>query len=218
MSDPTRERPLDDDLAQAYERAQALAGDGRGPAASVRANVLAAAARIAQGEEAAAVAPPLVPVAPPVAQVGRGREGAINLSSWRVRSGAALCALLIVCGGIWRMDQNGRLAGGVQVALAELRLAEPRTAPARAPQDLPVPAAAAPASFPYSAPPPVVVDPLDAGSARGVVAARKAEHDGKDVVIAQLEAPRTAPAPKRAAAEAEAFPRDRAVADRKSVV
>ena len=207
MSEPTAGRPMDEDLAQAYERAQALAGDGRGPAASVRANVLAAAARIAQGEDAAAAAPPLVRVAPPVAQVGRGREGAINLSSWRVRSGAALCALLLVCAGIWRVDQNGRLAGGVQVALAELRLDQPRTAPAQ--QDLPLPAAAAPASFPYAAPPPVVVDPLDAGSTRGAIA-KKAERESKDVVIAQLEAQRMAPAAKRAPAEPDALARDRA--------
>ena len=105
MSEPTPGRPMDDELDQAYARSHALADDGRGPAASVRANVLAAAARIAAGEDAvAATAPSLVPVAPPVAQVGRGRDGAINLSSWRVRSGVALCALLFVCAGIWCMD------------------------------------------------------------------------------------------------------------------
>jgi len=205
MSEPTPGRPMDDDLDQAYARSHAMAGDGRGPAASVRANVLAAAARIAAGEDAAAAgASPLVPVAPPVAQVGRGREGAINLSSWRVRSGAALCALLLVCAGIWRMDQNGRLAGGVQVALAELRLAEPRTAPA--PRDLPLPAAS-PASYPYAAPPPVVVDPLDGTAGTRGTAAKRAERD-KEVVVAQLDEAKAAAAP-RAAPEPEALSRAR---------
>ena len=214
---------MDDDLDQAWARAHALAGDGPGPAASVRANVLAAAARIAAGAEAGAAAeariaggqdagapavPPLVPVAPPVAPVGRGRDGAINLSSWRVRSGAALCALLLVCAGVWRMDQNGRLAGGVQVALAELRLAEPRTAPAR--QELPVPAAA-PASYPYAAPPPVVVDPLDGTAGTRGATARRAERDNRDVVVAQLDEAR-APAAPRAAPDAEALSRARSAA------
>jgi len=209
MSEPTPGRPMDDDIDQAYACSHALAGDDRGPAASVRANVLAAAARIAAGEDAvAAAAPPLVPVAPPVAQVGRGREGAINLSSWRVRSGAALCALLLVCAGIWRMDQNGRLAGGVQVALAELRLAEPRTAPA--PRDLPLPAAAAPASYPYAPPPPVVVDPLDATANTRGAAAKRAERD-KAVVVAQLDEAKAAAAP-RAAVEADALSRARSAA------
>jgi len=205
MSEPTPGSPMDDELHQAYARSHALVGDARGPAASVRANVLAAAARIAAGEEAAAtVAPPLVPVAPPVAQVGRGREGAINLSSWRVRSGAALCALLLVCAGIWRLDQNGRLAGGVQVALAELRLTEPRTAPA--PRDLPLPAAS-PASYPYVAPPPVVVDPLDATAGTRGTTAKRAERD-KQVVVAQLDEAKAAAAP-RAAPEPEALSRAR---------
>ena len=189
MSEPTPDRPtMDDDLDQAYARSHALADDGRGPAASVRANVLAAAALVAAGRDAQAAVPPLVPVAPPVADVGRGRDRAINLSSWRVRSGAALCALLLVCLGIWRFDESGRLNNGVQVALAELRLAEPRNAPA--PQDLPLPAAS-PASVPYAAPPPVVVDPLDnSGSVRGGVA-KRADRD-KDVVVAQLDEQRAA--------------------------
>jgi hypothetical protein len=192
MSEPTSERPMDDDLDQAYARSHALAGDGRGPSASVRANVLAAAARIAADE--AGVAPSLVPVAPPVATVGRKRAAAVNLSSWRLRSGAALCALLLVCAGIWRFDQNGRLSGGVQVALAELRLAEPRTAPA--PQDLPLPAAAA-ASYPYAAPPAVVVDPVDGGAAVRGAAAKRAETE-RGVVVAQLDARAAAalPAPQ----------------------
>ena len=65
MSEPTPERPMDDDLGQAYARSHALADDGRGPSASVRANVLAAAARIAAG-----AALPVVSVAPPVVAVG----------------------------------------------------------------------------------------------------------------------------------------------------
>ena len=206
MSEPTPDRPRDDELEQAYARSHALAGDGRGPAASVRANVLAAAAGIAAAAkvEAAVEAPAVVPVAPPVSDVGRGRDRAINLSSWRVRSGAAFCALMLVCLGIWRLDENGRVKGGVQVALAELRLAEPRTA--QAPQDLPLPAAAA-ASYPYAAPPPVVVDPLDnSGSVRGATA-KRAERD-KDVVVAQLDERRAA-AP-RPSAEADALAQPRA--------
>jgi len=196
MSEPTPERPMDDDLDQAYARSHALADDGRGPSASVRANVLAAAARIAAG--AAPPVVPVVPVAPPVAAVGRKRGPAVNLSSWRVRSGAALCALLLVCVGVWRFDQNGRLGGGVQVAQAELRLAEPRTAPAPAPQDLPLPAAAAPASYPYAAPPQVVVDPLDGTAGVRGAAAKRAEPE-RGVVVAQLDARRAVaphPAPQ----------------------
>ena len=188
MSEPTPGRPLDDDLDQAYARSHALAGDGRGPSASVRAYVLAAAARIAAGE--APEAPPLVPVAPPVTAVERKRGPAVNLSSWRVRAGAAACALLLVCAGVWRFDQNGRLGGGVQVALAELRLAEPRTAAAPAAHDLPVPAAAA-ASYPYAAPPAVVVDPFD-GSAGGHGPAAKHAEREREVVVAQLDEQRAA--------------------------
>jgi len=200
VSEPTPGRPTDDGLDAAYARSHALAGDGRGPAASVRANVLAAAARIAAGEPADA--PPLVPVAPPVAAVDRRRGPAVNLSSWRVRSGAALFALLLVCVGVWRFDQNGRLGGGVQVALAELRLAEPRTAPAAAPLELPVPAAAA-ASYPYVAPPAVVVDPLDGGAGVHGPVARHAERE-REVVVAQLDEQRAAAAAApRTAAQAD---------------
>ncbi|HEY8972726.1 MAG TPA: ankyrin repeat domain-containing protein [Burkholderiaceae bacterium] len=203
MSEPTPGRPMDDDLDQAYARSHALAGDDRGPSASVRANVLAAAARIAAGEAAeAAPRAPLAPVAPPVEAVDGKRGPAVNLSSWRVRSGAALCALLLVCAGAWRFDQNGRLGGGVQVALAELRLAEPRTAPApAATQELPVPAAAA-ASYPYAAPPAVVVDPFDGGAGTHGPTARHAERE-RDVVVAQLDE-------QRAAAERQPAPVDKA--------
>jgi len=194
MSEPTPRRPMDDDLDEAYASAHALAGDGRGPSASVRANVLAAAARVAAG--AAAAAPPLVPVAPPVTAVERRRGPAVNLSSWRVRVGAGVCALLLVCAGVWRFDQNGRLGGGVQVALAELRLAEPRAAAAPPAQELPVPAAAA-ASYPYAAPPAVVVDPFDGSAGVRGPAAKHAERE-REVVVAQLDeqravAPRPAP-------------------------
>jgi len=188
MSEPTPGRPVDDELGQAYVRSHALADDARGPSASVRANVLAAAARIAAGE--AVEGPPLVPVAPPVAVVGRRHGPAVNLSSWRVRAGAALCALLLVCLGVWRFDQNGRLGGGVQVALAELRLAEPRTAAAPPAQALPVPAAAA-ASYPHAALPEVVVDPLDGSAGVHGPTARHAERE-REVVVAQLDEQRAA--------------------------
>ena len=203
MTEPTPQRPtMDDDLDQAYARAHALADDGREPSASVRANVLAAAARIAAGDDDAAV-PPLAPIAPPVADVGRGRARAVNLSSWRVRSGAALCAMLLVGLALWRFDDNGRLGGGVQVAQAELRLAQPQAAPM--PRDLPLPAAAA-ASYPYAAPPAVVEDPLDNGSSGRGAAAKKAERD-KDVVVAQLEKERSVA--RRASPSADAIAQSR---------
>ena len=90
MTASTPGRPdSDDDLDQAYARAHALADDGGEPPASVRANVLAAAREVAaQAKSRAAAedgAAPVVPVAPPVAAVGRGRPMAVNLSSWRVR-------------------------------------------------------------------------------------------------------------------------------------
>ena len=205
MTDPTPQRPtMDDDLDQVYARAHALADDGRGPSASVRANVLAAAARIAAGDDDSA-GPPLVPIAPPVADVGRGRARAINLSSWRVRSGAALCAMLLVGFALWRFDDNGRLGGDVQVAQAELRLAEPQAAPM--PRDLPLPAAAA-ASYPYAAPPAVVEDPLDNGSSGRGAAAKKAERD-KDVVVAQLEKERSVA--RRASPSADTIAQPRGV-------
>ena len=189
MSIDKPERPeMDDDIARAYAQANALADDGRGPSAAVRANVLAAAREIAAESAARSaagqVAPLAVtPVAPPVAEVGRRRAPAVNLSSWRVRSGAALCAVLLVGAISWRFDEAHRPGGGVQVAQAELRLAEPPTS--TAPAALPVPALSG-ASFPYAAPPPVVADPVDNGAPAKAMAARPAARDG-DLVVAQAE-------------------------------
>ena len=186
MSANVPERPeMTDDLARAYAQARALADDGRGPSAAVRASVLAAAREIA-AEAAARVAVespavvPLVPVAPPVAAVGRGRSRAINLSSWRVRSGAALCAMLLVGLAGWRFEETGRFHDDVQVAMAELRLAQAPTS--QAPKELPMPALAG-ASIPYS-PPPVVDDPNP-----GAALAKQAARD-KDIVVAQLDVQR----------------------------
>jgi hypothetical protein len=179
-------RETTDDLERAYAQARALADDGRGPSAAVRANVLAAAREIA-AEAAARVAVespvvvPLVPVAPPVAAVGRGRSRAINLSSWRVRSGAALCAMLLVGLAGWRFEENGRFHDGVQVAMAEMHLAQAPTS--QAPKELPMPALAA-ASIPYS-PPPVVDDPNP-----GAALAKQDARDKDMVIIAQLDAQR----------------------------
>ena len=202
MTADTPERPdMNDDIARAYAQSHALADDGRGPSAAVRANVLAAAREIA-AESAARVAVeqavPLAvtPVAAPVAEVGRRRAPAINLSSWRVRSGAALCAVLLVGMVSWRFDSAHRLSGGVQVALAELRLAEPPTS--AAPAELPVPAMPG-ASFPYAAPPPVVADPLDSGAAAKAAAVQPAARD-KNTIVAQAEQQSAlAPAPRAAA-------------------
>lgn len=188
MSAETPRRPdIDDDLDQAYARAHALADGEGGPSASVRANVLAAArdveaqakARIAAGHGSA---PPLTPVAPPVAAVGGERSMAVNLSSWRVRSGAAVCAALFVALGVWRFDASRRVDGGVQVATATLELAPP---PARTlARDLPPPPMAA-ASSPYVPPPPVVDDLVDSTSH---AAAKAAPRDRRqDLVVAQAE-------------------------------
>ena len=175
-----------DDLARAYAQANALADDGRGPSARVRDNVLAAARDVAAeaasrvaGE--AGAARPLTPVAPPVADVGRGRPKAINLSSWRVRSGAALAAMLLVGLAGWRFDAARRFNDGEQVAMAELRMAAPPTS--RMPGELPVPPISG-ASTPYM-PPPTVDDSADGA---GRPAAKQARRD-KDVIVAQLDQP-----------------------------
>ena len=188
MSVSKPERP-DDDLDQAYAQAHALADDGHGPSASVRANVLAAARDAAEQAKAriaaeAGATPALKPVASPVAAVARGRSMAVNLSSWRVRSGAALCAALLVALGVWRFDESRRFDGGTQVATASLELATPPTV--ALPKELAPPPLAA-ASIPYVAPPPVVEDPVDHTS-RVAAAAKPAPRDnGRDVVVAQAE-------------------------------
>ncbi len=175
---------MSDDLAQAYAQAHALADGGRGPSATARANVLAAAREVAAAAAArvaaeAAAALPLTPVAPPVADVGRGRSKAINLSSWRVRSGAALAALLLVGLAGWRFDAARRFNDSEQVAMAELRMATPPTS--RMPRELPVPAMSG-TSYPY-APPAVVADAADGGQRP---TAKKAPRD-KEVIVAQLD-------------------------------
>ena len=210
MTADTPERPdMNDDTARAYAQSHALADAGGGPSAAVRANVLAAAREIAAdsaariaAEQAAPLA--VTPVAAPVAEVGRRRAPAVNLSSWRVRSGAALCAVLLVGMVSWRFDSAHRLGGDVQVALAELRLAEPPTA--TAPEELPVPPLSG-ASFPYAAPPPVVVDPLDNTTAAKVAAAPAARE--RATIVAQAE--QATPAP-RAAIPADAARRAPALA------
>ena len=197
MSADLPQRPdTPDDLARAYAQAQALADDGRRPAAAVRANVLAAARAIA--EEATALQAgtlPLTPVAPPVGAVGHGRPKAINLSSWRVRSGAALCAVLLVGLAGWRFDETRRMRAGEQVAMAELRMAAAPTA--TLPRDLPVPPLPG-ASYPQALPP-VVEDRADL--ARAPVA-KQAARD-KDVIVAQLD--QKAALNARAAAAADAL-------------
>ncbi len=183
MIEPGSQHPdRDADLDAAYARAHALADEGRGPSASVRASVLAAAHEVAAQGRAT---PPLAPVAAPVSAVGHGRAMAVNLSSWRVRSGAAVCAALLVALGVWRFDENRRADGGVQVATASLELAQPPAIPLA--RELPLPSLAA-ASTPYVAPPPVVEDPLARTPAANVASARLAPHDkDRDVIVAQAE-------------------------------
>ncbi len=198
MTSPGSDRSdRDADLDAAYARAHALVDEGRGPSAAVRANVLAAAQEMAAQ---ARVAPPVAPVAPPVAAVGRGRSMAVNLSSWRVRSGAAVCAALLVALGAWRFDASRRAEGGVQVATASLELAAPPTRPLA--RELPVPPLVA-ASTPYVAPPPVVDDPVARTPATNVAAAKLAPRD-RDVIVAQADSADRAPrpaAPREARAE-----------------
>lgn len=196
MNAPGSERPdRDADLDAAYARAHALADEGRSPSASVRANVLAAAQEAAAQARAA---PPLAPVAAPVAAVGRGRALAVNLSSWRVRSGAAACAVLLVALGVWRFDANHRADGGVQVATAALELAAPPTRPLA--RELPVPPLVA-ASTPDVAPPPVVDDPVARTPAANVASAKVAPREkDRDVIVAQADS--SDRAPRQAAPEA----------------
>ena len=191
MSDVTPDRPdMDDDLDQAYARAHALADDGRGPAASVRANVLAAAAEVAAQARARVGVEAVAPVASPVAEVGRGRAAAVNLSSWRVRSGAAVCAALLVTLGVWRFDVGRRADGDMQVATASVELAPAPTTPLR--RELPAPAPLPMASAPIL-PPPVVDDPLEHRQVADAAAKRGARDRSADIVVAQAEQSERAP-------------------------
>ncbi|MCK9688088.1 ankyrin repeat domain-containing protein [Scleromatobacter humisilvae] len=220
MSADIPDRPdMDDDLDAAYARAHALANDGRGPSASVRANVLAAAREVAaQARTRTAIDEvALTPVAPPVAAVARGRAMAVNLSSWRIRSGAAVCAALLVVLGVWRFDANRHVDGGVQVATAALELAAPPTS--TPPRELPVPALAA-ASVPYM-PPPVVEDPVDATRVAQAASAKPAARErDRDLVVAQAapsyRSSREAPAPE-ARADARRTPAPAAVSPPRDV-
>ncbi len=116
-----------DDLDLAYRAAAALADGDRAPAPAVRANVLAAARAMAL--DAAARAPVTAPAVPGLATVtatdstspgdsrpapqpidltlpGIGRALAANLSSWRVRAGAAACVALMAAAVAWRFDDR----------------------------------------------------------------------------------------------------------------
>ena len=193
------ERPdSDDELDAAYTRAHTLADASREPSAAVRANVLAAAREVAAQEKERGAAgngasPPLAPVASPVAAVGRGRALAVNLSSWRVRAGAAVCAALLVALGAWRFDASHRFDGNLQVATASLELAKPPTTALR--RDLPAPGLSV-ASAPYAAPPPVVEDPVERTPGANAVAAKAAARDkDRDVIVAQADQSDRAPRP-----------------------
>ncbi len=186
---------LDDDLARAYARASALRDGEAGPAASVRANVLAAAQAVAAAQ-ATASAPPVTPVAAPVADVGSDRGDAPNLSSWRIRSGAALAALLIVGFGLWRFDATHR-AGGVQIAQAdsaiEARTLQEPAPPLGEPKELPPPRQSLPPPPAY-APPAVVADAAEPTVVLVPPALPARERD-KDTVVAQADTAAAARAP-----------------------
>ena len=210
--------PEHDDLDQAYAQAHALADDGRGPAASVRANVLAAALQVAAQAAPRAGVPPevkptLVPVAAPVSDVARGRSWALNLSSWRVRSGAALCAVLIVGLACWRFDASRRFGGEMQVASAgstvtEMKVVEapPRDLPPP-PKNLPVPMSASPA---YAPAPPMSVDAAPAPMLAEPAAEARVEPSTRerDVVVQAGQAYRanSMPAPRTDAGAGYASP------------
>jgi hypothetical protein len=151
MSAPTPERPSPaDDLAQAYARAHAVTDADRGPSAAVRANVLAAAreiaAQAAQPGAPSAQASALTPVAPAVAAVGRDRPRAVNLGSWRLRAGAAVCAALLVGVASWRFETSRRFDADTQVAAASPDTRETKGASPLPPvaRDLPAPQVGAP--------------------------------------------------------------------------
>ncbi|MEO5686085.1 MAG: ankyrin repeat domain-containing protein [Burkholderiaceae bacterium] len=190
--------PERDDLDQAYRQAHALTDDGRGPTLSVRANVLAAALQVAAQATARPAAEPevkpaLTPVAAPVSDVGRGRLWALNLSSWRVRSGATLCALLIVGLASWRFDASRRLGADTQVASADSKVLEMKVVEAPsldlppAPKDMPMPGMSPAAA--YAPTPPVTVEAAapSVQSIRAKVDARSARD--KDLVVAEAEQP-----------------------------
>jgi hypothetical protein len=204
MSEPTPQRPpMPDDLDRAYAQAHAMSDAGRGPSAAVRANVLAAAQEIAtQGAAAAKLA--LTPVAPPVTAVGRGRL-AVNLSSWRVRAGAAFCAALLVGVAGWRLDASRRFDAGTQLASAalEMKVVPPEPAQARVSKDLPRDSAMPVPQVPLPSAP---VEVVRTQAAPNPEPAAKPAAPEKNTVVAQADPPlrarALAPAPVVAATAA----------------
>jgi hypothetical protein len=213
MSASDQERPtMPDDLDRAYAQAHAMTDASRGPSAAVRANVLAAAQEVAAQAAARAVAAPaLTPVAPPVTAVGRGRS-AVNLSSWRVRAGAAFCAALLVGVVGWRFDASRRFDEDTQLASAalEMKVVPPEPAQAQVSKDLPPPPRYSAMPVPQvSLPPaPVEVAPMEVArtqAATGPEPAAEPAAPEKNIVVAQADpplreralalAPRATPAP-----------------------
>ena len=190
----------DDDLAQAYASAHALRDGQAGPAASVRANVLAAAAAVAAAQSqptAATPVPPLTPVAGPVAAVVGDRDDAPNLSSWRVRSGAALCALLIVGVLGWRVMVPHQFGGTVVASVdstIEAKALQEAPAPPGEPRDLPPPKPNLPPPRQYE--PPAVV--ADVAEPTVVLAPPAALPRERDAAAASAESLARAAAPAQA--------------------
>jgi len=159
------DRGAADDLELAYRRAVALHDEGRAPASTVRANVLAAARDAAlQASAASAVAMASMPAGRPgegaMARPGAGRPQAANRSAWRLRAGATTCVALLVAGLVgWRIEeQRSKGLGDTVVALAtssDARVplaAVERAAPAVRALPAPVPA------LPTPPPPEVLAD------------------------------------------------------------
>jgi len=204
MSAPDQERPtMPDDLDRAYAQAHAMTDAGRGPSAAVRANVLAVAQEVAAQ---AVAAPALTPVAPPVTAVGRGRL-AVNLSSWRVRAGAAFCAALLVGVAGWRFDASRRFGEDTQLASAalEMKVVPPEPAQAAVPKDLPPPPRYSALPVPQVSLPSAPVEVARTPAARNPEPAAKPAAPEKNTVVAQADqplreralalAPRATPAP-----------------------
>jgi len=194
MSEPTPQRPpMPDDLDQAYAQAHAMTDAGRGPSAAVRANVLAAAQEIAA--QGAVAAPALTPVVPPVTEVGRGRP-AVNLSSWRVRAGAAFCAALLVGVAGWRIDASRRFDEDTRLASAalEMKVVPEEPAQARVSKDLPPPPRYSAMPVPQVSLPPASVEvaPMEVARTQAATSpepAAKPAAPEKNVVVAQADTP-----------------------------
>jgi hypothetical protein len=225
-----------DGLDLAYRDATALAADGRQPAPSVRASVLAAARDVAQQGAAGAPVPAQgaagspsstsagatgvdMSDSPSIAPAGRGRPAAANLSSWRLRAGGAACVALLAAITGWRLNVGHGDTQETRVASASLSVARRDAAAPVAELPLPsVPMPSAPAdAVPAgrSRPPQALRDAaVPAEATRARQAARKTAEGarprdasrGADIVVAQAGTHGVTPPPARQPAPARPAP------------